>query len=99
MVKGVRYYLVLWEGFSRADATWEPEASLSGCTDALKDYDDGIRTAEAHLALLLSLDTDAAAYGAKFMAENQSTTSFYIPLYLYFQTNKLLGYLIGQAKV
>ena len=75
VVKGVRYYLVRWKGFSRANATWEPEASLCGCADALKDYEDGIRTAEAHPALLLSLDTDAAAYGAKCMAEHQSSTS------------------------
>ena len=75
VVKGVRYYLVLWKGFSRTDATWEPEASLCGCADTLKDYEDDIRTAEAHPALLLSLDTGAAAYGAKCMAENQSTTS------------------------
>ena len=74
VVKGVRYYLVRWKGFSRADATWEPETSLCDCADVLKDYEDGIRTAEAHPALLLSLDTDAAAYGSKCMTAHKDNT-------------------------
>ena len=37
-----RDYLVLWKGFSKEDATWEPQGNLRNCTDSIRQYWQGI---------------------------------------------------------
>lgn len=36
-----REYLILWKGYSREDATWEPESNLTNCKDLLRQYKRG----------------------------------------------------------
>ena len=33
-----REYLILWKGYPREDATWEPESNLTNCKDLLREY-------------------------------------------------------------
>eukprot|EP01050_Picozoa_sp_SAG11_P035724 SAG11_NODE_13238_length_663_cov_9.620567_1_plen_107_part_00 len=33
------FYLVKWTGYSFEDSTWEPEAHLANCTEALKEFE------------------------------------------------------------
>ena len=56
VVKGKEFYLVLWKGHNRKDATWEPKSSLDGCADLIQDYESGLRAAIAYPSLLQTLD-------------------------------------------
>ncbi|KAL1495916.1 hypothetical protein AB1Y20_014558 [Prymnesium parvum] len=38
-LKGVRQYLVAWEGYGEGDDTWEPMANLVGCAAEIKAYE------------------------------------------------------------
>lgn len=38
-VKGVRQYLVAWEGYAEKDQTWEPMSNLVGCASQIREYE------------------------------------------------------------
>ena len=65
-VKGKKFYLVKWEGYSRAKATWEPESNLVGCGDAVQEYEDTLRAAVVRPMLLQQLDTCAMFASGSF---------------------------------
>ena len=38
-LKGERMYLVLWEGYSEKESTWEPMQHLIGCAAQIREFE------------------------------------------------------------
>ncbi|KAL1530127.1 hypothetical protein AB1Y20_001045 [Prymnesium parvum] len=54
-VKGVRQFLVVWEGYAEKDATWEPMEHLVGCAAQIREYEQQ-RDAEENAAKEAALE-------------------------------------------
>ena len=72
-VKGVRQYLVRWEGYAAAHDTWEPMENLVGCAQQIREYEkvreeEDRQGVERALAKRQKAKDDAAAEQARLKA-------------------------------
>eukprot|EP00966_Prymnesium_polylepis_P306951 7093102-Prymnesium_polylepis.1 len=71
--KGAREYLVRWEEYAAAHATWEPMEHLVGCAAQIREYESARAAAdkadaEAALAKRQKAKEDTAAEAAALKA-------------------------------
>ncbi len=42
-IKGKTHYLVLWQGYAKSEATWEPLVNLEHCPEKIEEFEKQIK--------------------------------------------------------
>ncbi len=47
IIAGIPYYLIKWEGYPLSESTWEPLENLTHSQEILKEFEQGLKAAQA----------------------------------------------------